>query len=175
MVTKYASHNAWQYFLRNSAITDKKQAPCCQRCRSQDSAHFSDTDSELERNQGSPQRLLQRRRSSKSIQVPRILVFYCIKIFFQVLKQDHYDSSCESEAPSSPLDSRTHGSSGSEWLGVTTNSEECSVSSDVDDSEADSSAKLMDDHPFAWEFQMTSSSSITPSCASSDRGICFFL
>lgn len=41
--------------------------------------------------------------------------------------------------------------SAAEWIGITTNSEECSYSSDMDDIPLSSD---INDHPFPWEFQM---------------------
>lgn len=78
--------------------------------------------------------------------------------------QPHYDSSCESDAATTPSEDRERringreGGGACEWLGVTTNSEECSVSSDYDSSpDADGGSRQMDDHPFPWEFPMVSS------------------
>uniref|UniRef100_A0A6M2E0B7 Putative homeodomain transcription factor isoform x3 n=1 Tax=Xenopsylla cheopis TaxID=163159 RepID=A0A6M2E0B7_XENCH len=59
-----------------------------------------------------------------------------------------------------------------EWIGVTTNSEECSYSSELEETDSQyehSNADLVD-HPFAWEFG--SNTVLSPSCAASDRVSC---
>ncbi|XP_075215906.1 putative homeodomain transcription factor isoform X2 [Lycorma delicatula] len=59
--------------------------------------------------------------------------------------------------------------SAAEWIGITTNSEECSYSSDMDDIPLSSD---INDHPFPWEFQMSPSVILSPSCAASDKVSC---
>lgn len=70
------------------------------------------------------------------------------------LAESSYNSSGESEEEGEagsfcPLLTEGTTSAG-EWIGITTNSEECSYSSDMDDMPTASEF----DHPFAWEFQM---------------------
>lgn len=50
--------------------------------------------------------------------------------------------------------------SAAEWIGITTNSDDCSVSSEGDD------------HPFASEFHTSPCAILSPSCAASDRVSC---
>ncbi|KAF6213885.1 hypothetical protein GE061_011610 [Apolygus lucorum] len=50
--------------------------------------------------------------------------------------------------------------SAAEWIGITTNSEDCSVSSEIDE------------QPFASEFYMSPSAILSPSCAPSDKVSC---
>lgn len=69
------------------------------------------------------------------------------------LAESSYNSSGESEEGEAgsfcPLLTEGTTSAG-EWIGITTNSEECSYSSDMEDMPTASEF----DHPFAWEFQM---------------------
>uniref|UniRef100_A0A224XAX4 Putative homeodomain transcription factor-like isoform 1 n=1 Tax=Panstrongylus lignarius TaxID=156445 RepID=A0A224XAX4_9HEMI len=71
-----------------------------------------------------------------------------------------YNSSDEGETGSlcPPLTEGT--TSAAEWIGITTNSDDCSVSSD------------MDEHPFASEFYMSPTTILSPSCAASDKVSC---
>ncbi|XP_063243694.1 protein phtf isoform X2 [Bacillus rossius redtenbacheri] len=67
--------------------------------------------------------------------------------------------------------------SAGEWMGVTTNSEECSYSSELGGSDdqrecAGRESWELNDHPFAWEFELTSSVILNPSCAASDKVSC---
>lgn len=43
--------------------------------------------------------------------------------------------------------------SATDYMGVTTNSEECSYSSDMDESDSHVAPVELHDHPFAWEFE----------------------
>ncbi|KAL0274911.1 UNVERIFIED_CONTAM: hypothetical protein PYX00_002933 [Menopon gallinae] len=108
----------------------------------------------------SPQRLLQRRRGSLTLQAHTA--------------RNYYNSSCESD-DGDRFDGPhlTEGTtSAAEWIGITTNSEECSVTSEIDESEGPNESKVLDDHPFAWEFQLSPSSIVSPSCAASDKVSC---
>uniref|UniRef100_T1HJG4 Phtf-FEM1B_bdg domain-containing protein n=4 Tax=Rhodnius TaxID=13248 RepID=T1HJG4_RHOPR len=71
-----------------------------------------------------------------------------------------YNSSDEGETGSlcPPLTEGT--TSAAEWIGITTNSDDCSVSSDIDE------------HPFASEFHMSPTTILSPSCAASDKVSC---
>lgn len=70
------------------------------------------------------------------------------------LVESSYNSSAESEdgetASFSALNNEGTTSAG-EWIGVTTNSEECSYSSDMDDLPT---ASEYNDHPYGWDYQM---------------------
>ena len=49
--------------------------------------------------------------------------------------------------------------SAGEWIGITTNSEECSYSSEIEESDSQHECNVRDnielnDHPFAWEFEL---------------------
>lgn len=82
----------------------------------------------------------------------------------------------------------TEGSTSAEWIGVTTNSEECSYSSEeAEQSEGGiGSSSLGDslaapllvpnldlnDHPFAWEFELSSTVILSPSCTPPDKVSC---
>ncbi|XP_039290801.1 protein phtf [Nilaparvata lugens] len=70
----------------------------------------------------------------------------------------------------SPLLTEGGTTSAAEWIGITTNSEECSYSSDIDDLSL--AATDSPDHPFPWEFQMSPSVILSPSCAASDKVSC---
>lgn len=75
-----------------------------------------------------------------------------------IARSSSYNSSCESD-DGDRFDNLhlTEGTtSAAEWIGITTNSEECSVTSEVDESEGPNGSKILDDHPFAWEFQLVS-------------------
>lgn len=65
--------------------------------------------------------------------------------------------------------------SAGEWIGITTNSEECSYSDASHSSAADRpllGGQVDCDHPFAWEFEHSPSLILSPSCASSDKVSC---
>ncbi|KAL4119238.1 hypothetical protein QTP88_012079 [Uroleucon formosanum] len=71
-----------------------------------------------------------------------------------------------------PLSMLTEGTtSAGEWIGLTTNTEEGSSTSDMD---AEQTNLLSDnqDHPFLWEFETTPTVILSPSCAASDRVSC---
>uniref|UniRef100_A0A1B6D162 PHTF1/2 N-terminal domain-containing protein n=1 Tax=Clastoptera arizonana TaxID=38151 RepID=A0A1B6D162_9HEMI len=59
--------------------------------------------------------------------------------------------------------------SGGEWIGVTTNSEECSCSSDMEDINA---ATEIGDSLNGWDYQMSPSVILSPSCSASDKVSC---
>uniref|UniRef100_A0A8D8UIJ2 Homeodomain transcription factor n=1 Tax=Cacopsylla melanoneura TaxID=428564 RepID=A0A8D8UIJ2_9HEMI len=65
--------------------------------------------------------------------------------------------------------------SAGEWIGITTNSEECSYS-DVSVSSGGErqmlGGNMETDHPFAWEFEHSPSCILSPSCAASDKVSC---
>ncbi|KAK6629715.1 hypothetical protein RUM43_003533 [Polyplax serrata] len=108
----------------------------------------------------SPQRLLQRRRGSLTLQA-------------KTSQSRYYNSSCESDDGEHFVGPNlTEGAtSAAEWIGITTNSEECSITSEIEESDSPNESKVLDDHPFAWEFQLSPSMS-SPSCASSDKVSC---
>lgn len=114
----------------------------------------------------SPQRLLQRRRGSLTLQVLELILKFCYIRFVplisvldmqaNVARSSCYNSSCESD-DENRFDGPhlTEGTtSAAEWIGITTNSEECSVTSEIDEPEGHNGSKVIDDHPFAWEFQL---------------------
>ncbi|XP_046395980.1 protein phtf isoform X2 [Ischnura elegans] len=100
----------------------------------------------------------------------------------------YYNSSCDSEVEELEEEVGTEGSTSAEWIGVTTNSEECSYSSEeAEQSEdgiavnplGDSLAPPMlapsldlNDHPFAWEFELSSTVILSPSCTPPDKVSC---
>ncbi|XP_058810861.1 protein phtf isoform X2 [Phymastichus coffea] len=66
--------------------------------------------------------------------------------------------------------------SATEWMGVTTNSDECSYSSEFEESDHDSEAKVnyteFIEHPFSWEFELPPSVFLNSSTTSSDKVSC---
>lgn len=66
--------------------------------------------------------------------------------------------------------------SATEWMGVTTNSDECSYSSEFEESDLNSEANFncneFVEHPFSWEFELPPSILSSSVCASSDRVSC---
>ncbi|CAD6225746.1 GSCOCG00005704001-RA-CDS [Cotesia congregata] len=66
--------------------------------------------------------------------------------------------------------------SATEWMGVTTNSDECSYSSDLDESQLHSDSNYsygeFVEHPFSWEFELPPSILLSSSCMTSDRVTC---
>ncbi|XP_046674935.1 LOW QUALITY PROTEIN: protein phtf [Homalodisca vitripennis] len=84
------------------------------------------------------------------------------------LAESSYCTSGESDGETVP-DLTT---SAAEWIGITTNSEECSYSSDMDQVQTTNNSELTDHHPFAWEFQISPAAILSPSCASSDKVSC---
>ncbi|XP_054269233.1 protein phtf-like isoform X2 [Macrosteles quadrilineatus] len=121
-----------------------------------DETDHKDTDSEPSRPRSaiSSQKLLSRRRGS-------------LQTLSVKLAESSYNSSGESDGETVP-DTAT---SAAEWIGVTTNSEECSYSSELDERET-TSLHDVNDHPFAWEFQISPAAILSPSCASSDKVSC---
>lgn len=73
-----------------------------------------------------------------------------------IARSSSYNSSCESDDGDrfDALHLTEGTTSAAEWIGITTNSEECSVTSEVEESEGPNGSKILDDHPFAWEFQL---------------------
>lgn len=117
-----------------------------------------------------------RRRSSQTVS----------GIVTSVANESSYNSSCESEDAGTISSPGTGGScplltegttSAAEWIGVTTNSEECSYSSEPDESDSQreftgSNSVELNDHPFAWEFELSPTVLLNPSCAASDKVSC---
>ncbi|XP_074108305.1 putative homeodomain transcription factor [Cotesia typhae] len=66
--------------------------------------------------------------------------------------------------------------SATEWMGVTTNSDDCSYSSDLDESQPQSDSNYsygeFVEHPFSWEFELPPSILLSSSCMTSDRVTC---
>nr|XP_050868429.1 protein phtf isoform X6 [Vespula vulgaris] len=88
---------------------------------------------------------------------------------------------CESEEEGECEDAATNHlteatTSATEWMGVTTNSDECSYSSELEESDLHSEANFnyseFIEHPFSWEFGLPPSILLSSSCASSDRISC---
>lgn len=141
----------------------------------------SDTDlSDTDVRRKSPQRerLLIRRSGSQTLQLS------CGQQQRAQLAESSYNSSCESEeggtlsSPGTgPLLTEGTTSAG-EWIGVTTNSEECSYSSELEESDSQHECSNvrdsveLNDHPFAWEFELSPTVILSPSCAASDRVSC---
>lgn len=125
----------------------------------------TDSDPSEPRTPVSSQRLLCRRRGSQ--QTLNVM----ISNKTGRLAESSYNSSGESEEGEvgsfCPLLTEGTTSAG-EWIGITTNSEECSYSSDMEDMPTASEF----DHPFAWEFQMSPTVILSPSCAASDKVSC---
>ncbi|XP_017761754.1 PREDICTED: putative homeodomain transcription factor [Eufriesea mexicana] len=66
--------------------------------------------------------------------------------------------------------------SATEWMGVTTNSDECSYSSELEESDLHSENNKnygeFVEHPFSWEFELPPSIMLSSNCASYDRVSC---
>lgn len=60
-------------------------------------------------------------------------------------------------------------SSTTEYLGITTNSEECSYSSEYD--ESDSQNEMNNNENIMWDYDLAPTVILSPSCAPSDRGL----
>uniref|UniRef100_A0A1B6G604 PHTF1/2 N-terminal domain-containing protein n=1 Tax=Cuerna arida TaxID=1464854 RepID=A0A1B6G604_9HEMI len=122
-----------------------------------DETDQKDTDSEPSRPRTSvcSQKLLNRRRGS-------------LQALNMKLAESSYCTSGESDGETAP-DLTT---SAAEWIGITTNSEECSYSSDMDERPSPANNSELTDHPFAWEFQISPAAILSPSCASSDKVSC---
>ncbi|PSN35042.1 hypothetical protein C0J52_15398 [Blattella germanica] len=123
------------------------------------------------------ERLIVRRSGSQNLQLS------CGQPQRGRLAESSYNSSCESEdggVLSSPGTGQllTEGTtSAGEWIGITTNSEECSYSSEIEESDSQHEYNVRDnvelnDHPFAWEFELSPTVILSPSCAASDRVSC---
>ncbi|XP_011863531.1 PREDICTED: putative homeodomain transcription factor isoform X1 [Vollenhovia emeryi] len=88
---------------------------------------------------------------------------------------------CESEEEGECEEATTHHlteatTSATEWMGVTTNSDECSYSSELGESDLASETNLnygeFVEHPFSWEFELPPSILFNSTCTSSDRVSC---
>uniref|UniRef100_A0A1B6KST5 PHTF1/2 N-terminal domain-containing protein n=1 Tax=Graphocephala atropunctata TaxID=36148 RepID=A0A1B6KST5_9HEMI len=121
-----------------------------------DETDQKDTDSEPSRPRTTMcSQLLNRRRGS-------------LQALSMKLAESSYCTSGESDRETVP-DLTT---SAAEWIGITTNSEECSYSSDMDERPNPANPSELTDHPFAWEFQISPAAILSPSCASSDKVSC---
>ncbi|BES92361.1 Male germ-cell putative homeodomain transcription factor [Nesidiocoris tenuis] len=75
--------------------------------------------------------------------------------------ESSYNSSDDGETTGSFCPALTEGTtSAAEWIGITTNSDDCSVSSEIDE------------QPFASEFYSSPTAILSPSCAASDKVSC---
>ncbi|KAK3910556.1 Putative homeodomain transcription factor [Frankliniella fusca] len=160
---------------RNHIIQRRQSAPLPRTCQS---AHDTDSDGLSPNKEGEP--LLKRRRGSQN------LLLKCPAV---TAEESSYNSSCcdeSEEGGDERLSSPGPGGSGCEnqnlteggttsatdYMGVTTNSEECSYSSDMDESDSQAAPVELNDHPFAWEFEQSPTVILSPSCAASDKVSC---
>ena len=88
---------------------------------------------------------------------------------------------CESEEEGECEEAATHHlteatTSATEWMGVTTNSDDCSYSSELEESDLHSETNKnygeFVEHPFSWEFELPPSIMLSSSYASYDRVSC---
>ncbi|XP_017877354.1 putative homeodomain transcription factor isoform X3 [Ceratina calcarata] len=83
------------------------------------------------------------------------------------------EGECE-EAVTNHLTEAT--TSATEWMGVTTNSDECSYSSELEESDLHSETTKnygeFVEHPFSWEFELPPSIMLSSNCAAYDRVSC---
>ncbi|XP_015429600.1 PREDICTED: putative homeodomain transcription factor [Dufourea novaeangliae] len=83
------------------------------------------------------------------------------------------EGECEEAATNHLTEATT---SATEWMGVTTNSDECSYSSELEESDLHSETNKnygeFVEHPFSWEFELPPSIMLSSSCASYDRVSC---
>lgn len=83
------------------------------------------------------------------------------------------EGECE-EAVTNHLTEAT--TSATEWMGVTTNSDECSYSSELEQSDLHSETTKnygeFVEHPFSWEFELPPSIMLSSNCAAYDRVSC---
>ncbi|PNF34132.1 hypothetical protein B7P43_G01152 [Cryptotermes secundus] len=138
------------------------------------------TDTEIRGKSPQKERLLTRRTVSQTLQLS------CGQQQRGRLAESSYNSSCESEEGETLSSPGTGGScplltegttSAGEWIGITTNSEDCSYSSELEESDSQHECNVRDnielnDHPFAWEFELSPTVILSPSCAASDRVSC---
>ncbi|XP_011300541.1 putative homeodomain transcription factor [Fopius arisanus] len=95
----------------------------------------------------------------------------------KLTKEYQCDSEEEGECEEAGTNQLTEATtSATEWMGVTTNSDECSYSSDLDESEPHSDNNFaygeFIEHPFSWELELPPSILLSSSCTSSDRVSC---
>ncbi|XP_076294244.1 protein phtf-like [Lasioglossum baleicum] len=83
------------------------------------------------------------------------------------------EGECEEAATNHLTEATT---SATEWMGVTTNSDDCSYSSELEESDIHSETNKnyseFVEHPFSWEFELPPSIMLSSSCASCDRVSC---
>ncbi|XP_076231356.1 putative homeodomain transcription factor isoform X2 [Calliopsis andreniformis] len=84
------------------------------------------------------------------------------------------EGECEEAATNHLTEATT---SATEWMGVTTNSDECSYSSELEESDLHTETTNKNygeflEHPFSWEFGLPPSIMLSSSCASYDRVSC---
>ncbi|XP_065202605.1 protein phtf [Planococcus citri] len=111
-------------------------------------------------------RLLTRRRGSQ--QNLSVNIKNLVESSFNSSGDDSEDDAGTLSSPGSSGHVFTEGTtSAGEWgVGVTTNSEECSYSSEIDGSDNQIAVTSdNNDHPFAWEMEMMPNVILSPSCA----------
>ncbi|KYM79292.1 Putative homeodomain transcription factor [Atta colombica] len=103
------------------------------------------------------------------------------EISSKILRSREARQQCESEEEGECEEATTHHlteatTSATEWMGVTTNSDECSYSSELGESDIASETNLnygeFVEHPFSWEFELPPSILFNSTCTSSDRVSC---
>lgn len=133
-----------------------------------------DTDSDTceKKTTVSSQRLVNRRRGSQAALALQVSIGGGSSSLEE--SEDEEEGGCgggETGGSFCPLLTEGGTTSAAEWIGITTNSEECSYSSDLDDLSL-AATDCNNDHPFPWEFQMSPSVILSPSCAASDKVSC---
>ncbi|XP_076626108.1 putative homeodomain transcription factor [Colletes latitarsis] len=91
--------------------------------------------------------------------------------------RQQYESEEEGECEEAATHHLTEATtSATEWMGVTTNSDDCSYSSELEESDLHSETNKnygeFVEHPFSWEFELPPSIMLSSSCASYDRVSC---
>lgn len=172
---RWSSEEVDNILTRTHMVQRRQSAPLP---RTSQSSH--DTDSDGISTTTKSATLLKRRRGSQN------LLLKCPKVNAE---ESSYNSSCCDESEDGAderLSSPGTGESGcdnqnlteggttsaTDYLGVTTNSEECSYSSDMDESDSHTAPMELNDHPFAWEFEQSPTVILSPSCAASDKVSC---
>ncbi|XP_034251149.1 putative homeodomain transcription factor isoform X2 [Thrips palmi] len=172
---RWSSEEVDNIMNRTHVVQRRQSAPLP---RTSHSSHDTDSDGISATTKSAT--LLKRRRGSQN------LLLKCPKV---TAEESSYNSSCCDESEDGAderLSSPGTGGSGcdnqnlteggttsaTDYMGVTTNSEECSYSSDMDESDSHTAPMELNDHPFAWEFEQSPTVILSPSCAASDKVSC---
>ncbi|XP_015593085.1 putative homeodomain transcription factor 1 [Cephus cinctus] len=165
--TRHEKHSSWLDELKNEESSSKFSAPVALR----KSGNYSDSEGDARNGsdcEGSANAaVLDRGTAGNEVDMVGVSTSNTRK-----LCESEEEGECEDAAIHHLTEATT---SATEWMGVTTNSDECSYSSELEESESHSEGNINTEfveHPFSWEFELPPSILLSQSCAPSDRVSC---